>query len=36
MTKGDWLTADMLLIPSSVGLIKDQKGGIEFATFPNQ
>jgi hypothetical protein len=36
MTKGDWLAAYVLLIPSGVGLVKDKKGGIEFATFPNQ
>jgi hypothetical protein len=36
MTKGDWLAADVLLIQSGVGLVKDQKGGTEFATFPNQ
>ncbi len=35
MTKVDLLAAGVLLIPSSVGVVNDQKnGGVEFAAFP--
>jgi hypothetical protein len=34
MTKVDWLAAGVFLIPSSVGLVNDQKKvGMEFAPF---
>jgi hypothetical protein len=34
MTKVEWIAAGVLLLPSSAGLVNDQKGGVEFETFP--
>ncbi len=33
MTKVDWIADGVLILPSSIGLVNDQKGGMEFATF---
>jgi hypothetical protein len=32
--KVDWFVAGVYLLPNSVGLVNDQKSGVEFSIFP--